>query len=542
MPIIDITTMQGEMPRLAPHLLPESAATVAKNCHFRHGVITPMMADAGGIKTFTQKVATLFRYREDVWFTWPETVEVIRSPVAQDQYGRVYFTDGHSPNVTSHDVATQGKGPFPSVCYRLGVPAPSHPIDVTRIIPPPDPRDDEPTDDDTRFYIETYVTGYGEEGPPGPASIEVTLTHPGSTVVLTLQPPGSQRSNITRRRIYRSASGGGIAEYLLLVELPIGVLTYQDTSPDNALGPVLETENCLMPPDEMRGLCLMANGIAAGFAGNQVMFSEAYLPYAWPERYKQSTAHDIVAIAPVGTGLVVGTTGWAYLFSGITPSNITHTQLPVMQACVSRHSMVSMDNFVLYASPNGLVSVDAEGNARVATEPIIEPRQWRRHFNPDSIKAWPLEGEYLAVYRTNKGTSAGFIFNPLTMDIRHLTTAFETAFHELASDMLYTLRENTLYPSQGSTKPLPMTWRSKPFLTPVGTSFSCLRIMSEHLNRVGVSLLVDNRQVLSMPPGTLIDGILRLPAITGRQWEVEVWGYAQVDRITLSTSMMDMPA
>lgn len=58
------------------------------------------------------------------------------------------------------------------------------------------------------------------------------------------------------------------------------MLVYQDTLLDKELGPVLETENFLMPPDEMIGLCLMANGIAAGFAGNQVMFSEAFLPYA----------------------------------------------------------------------------------------------------------------------------------------------------------------------------------------------------------------------------------------------------------------------
>ncbi len=36
MATIDITTMRGTMPRVAEHLLPESNATVAENCHFRH--------------------------------------------------------------------------------------------------------------------------------------------------------------------------------------------------------------------------------------------------------------------------------------------------------------------------------------------------------------------------------------------------------------------------------------------------------------------------------------------------------------------------
>ncbi|HFR4115270.1 TPA: hypothetical protein ACHVKA_003293 [Yersinia enterocolitica] len=52
MSAIDITTMHGEIPRAVPHLLPEQAATIAKNCHFRHGVITSVMVDIDGGKIF----------------------------------------------------------------------------------------------------------------------------------------------------------------------------------------------------------------------------------------------------------------------------------------------------------------------------------------------------------------------------------------------------------------------------------------------------------------------------------------------------------
>ncbi|AJJ62377.1 hypothetical protein AT01_715 [Yersinia aldovae 670-83] len=108
MSAIDITTMRGEMPRTVPHLLPEQAATVAKNCHFRHGVITPIMADVDGVKTFSLKPTTIFRYRDDYWFAWTDLVDAIRSPVAQDKYERVYFTDGKYPKVTSNEITTQG--------------------------------------------------------------------------------------------------------------------------------------------------------------------------------------------------------------------------------------------------------------------------------------------------------------------------------------------------------------------------------------------------------------------------------------------------
>ncbi|HDL8056201.1 TPA: hypothetical protein U5E25_001510 [Yersinia enterocolitica] len=158
MSAIDITTMCGEMPRAVSHLLPEQAATIAKNCHFRHGVITSVMADIDGGKTFKLKPTTIFRYHDDYWFAWTDLIDAIHSPVAQDKYERVYFTDGKYPKVTSNEIATQGEGNFPAVSFWLGIPAPANPIEVTAITP------------------------------PGPVSQEVTIVYPGSTVDLALQP------------------------------------------------------------------------------------------------------------------------------------------------------------------------------------------------------------------------------------------------------------------------------------------------------------------------------------------------------------------
>ncbi|EHY7438147.1 hypothetical protein K4064_003428 [Salmonella enterica] len=301
MPYIDITTMRGEMPRIVSTMLPDSAATHSENCHFRYGVITPHQSDSPVVKQFAIRPRTLFRYHDDVWFAWTDIVDAVRSPVAQDPYGRVYYTDGHFPKVTSAQIATRGAGNYPAASFRLGIPAPDMPVECTVVVPD-SPGDDDPTDDESRFYAETFVSAYGEEGPPGPVSLEVTIKYPGSAVDLTLQPPPLQNANITRRRIYRSASGGGEADFLLVAELDVSVLAYRDTLAAKELGPAMATWHYTMPPDNMTGLCLMANGIAAGFAGNEVMFSEAFLPYAWPDSYKQTTADDILAISPVGPG------------------------------------------------------------------------------------------------------------------------------------------------------------------------------------------------------------------------------------------------
>lgn len=543
MPCIDITTMHGEMPRVLPHMLPDGYSTLAQNCHFRFGVITPVNDDEKSNITFGIKPETVFRYRQDKWFTWPGIVDAVRSPVAQDPYGRVYYTDGQYPKVTSAQIATSGNGPYPTTSYRLGVPAPGSAITCIVLNPPPveEAEEDDAKDDETRFYTQTFVTAYGEEGPPGPQSMEVTVKKGGS-VDLTMQPPPLQNSNITRRRIYRSVSGGGNADFLLVTELDAGVLSFHDDLLTEQLGPTLETWHYVMPPDNMTGLCMMANGIAAGFAGNEVMFSEAFLPYAWPDSYRQTTEDDIVAIAPVGTALVIATKGQPYLFSGVSPSNISGAKLPLTQACVSRQSMVVMDGFVLYAGTNGLVSVSGDGNALIATEKILSPEQWRDMFNPSSVKAYQYRGEYVARYTKTDGSQAVFIFSPQDMDIRHMSTTFDTAYNDTATDTLYLVKGRELSVSQGANTPLPLVWRSKTFIAQDNTSFSCLRIKAPYPERVGVSVFADGQPVIQLSPGVLSGSVLKLPPVAGREWYLEVSGFGQVERISLSTSMAEMPA
>ncbi|ELP4925962.1 hypothetical protein QUN70_004764, partial [Salmonella enterica subsp. enterica serovar Kentucky] len=209
MPAIDIISMHGEMPRVLPHMLPDGYSALAQNCHFRFGVITPVNDDQKSEVIFDMNPETLFLYSQNKWFTWSGIVDVVRSPVAQDPYGRVYYTDGQYPKVTSAQIATSGSGPYPVNSYRLGVPAPESAITCSVLNPPPveGTEEGDAKDDETRFYTQTFVTAYGEEGPPGPQSSELTVKQGGS-VDLTMQPPPLQNSNITRRRIYRSVSGG----------------------------------------------------------------------------------------------------------------------------------------------------------------------------------------------------------------------------------------------------------------------------------------------------------------------------------------------
>lgn len=535
MPIIDIVTMRGMMPGVADHLLPNEVATIAQDCHFDRGVVAPIHADIQVGEIMPAKPMTLFHYHADYWFAWNKQVEVMRSPIAQDQYSRVYFTDGEFPKLTYDAIATGGSRK-PSAWYRLGVPAPTTPPNMQSVTPPSGTKDDDPTDDETRFYVETYVTGLGEEGAPGPASGKVTITIPGSTVVVGLSPVPTNNSNITRRRLYRSVSGGGLADYLLVAELPIATMTYSDSKKSGELGPVLETYGYAMPPEKLRGICQMANGISAGFVGNTVLFSEPYLPYAWPEKYKLTTEHDIVAIAAIDTALVVGTKGYPYLFQGASPSSITGQKLSsVQQACISSRSMVALDGLVLYASPDGLVGVGAEGG-HVVTEGIITRAQWQK-LQPHTLRAWYNEGKYVALTDTH-----GFVFDPKSGDLRWISGRWDAAVPDMELDALMLAKENRLLQWRGGAESLSMQWRSKVFVLPPGMRLAAARLMGENLALVGFALLVDGNKVFELAPGQVPVSAFRLPPVRGQRWQVEVTGTSVVERILLGGSIAEVTA
>lgn len=533
MPVLDIVTMRGTMPRVEPHLLSDEVAVIARDCHFDHGVISPLEDDISAGTELPVVPSTIFRYGQH-WFAWNKVVEAIRSPIAQDPYGRVYYTDGEYPKVTHAQIATGGANK-PTAWYRLGVPAPGVPVGIGAITPPMGGTDDDITDDETRYYVDTYVTAMGEEGAPGPVSGKVTIPIPGSTVNLVLSAPQSQDSNITKRRIYRSVSGGGLADYLLVAELPIAQAAFADNRADAQLGPVLETYGYTPPPASLRGLCQMANGMCAGIAGNSLYLCEPYLPYAWPEKYRLTTEHDIVAIAAIDTTLVIGTKGYPYLAQGVSPASVTTQKLSQLpQACISARSMVAMDGVVLYASPDGLVGIGANGG-QVVTEQIITRNQWRA-MKPETMRAWHHEGKYVAMTDTH-----GLIFDPKSGDLRELTNRWDAAVSDMESDSLFVTKGRHLHIWRGGNASNgQFIWRSKLFMVPEGTSFSCCRVLADEIDLVGIRLFVDAEIVMELPPGNLVAGAFRLPPVRGRRWQVEVFGTSLVSRITLASSMMEM--
>lgn len=538
MALIKIPTFKGEVPAYAPHLLPNEASTKALDCTFEGGELSPLKVDLETGETVPADTVTMFRYEEQYWFTWNLDVDPIKSPIAKDPWRRVYWTDGTYPKVT-YNTIFNGQGRLPINHYRLGVPAPHNAPTIKSSLPAIDLENEV-----TIYYVFTYSTAIGEEGMPGPVSAELRCFPVGveqeddkgdktlSKVVLELQPPGTNNSNIEKINIYRTTAAAGAAEFLKVASVPIATAEYTDSIKDSDLSNPLETETFSMPPDDMIGLCVMANGICAGFRSNEVLFSEAYLPYAWPEGYRLSIEEDVIAIEPIGTSLVVGTTGDPYLFTGVSPANIASQRLEIAQACVSKSSMVNIGMAVIYAAPDGLVAVAPDGVTMI-TAGIIEPHAWKQMLDPSTIKAFRYESKYIAVHSTG-----AFIFDPVSKDLRRLSESWSAGYTDPKDESLYFVKGDKVVKFQGGDDYKTLTWKSKEFVA-VNSSFGCVRIDCDDISKVAFKYFIDGVEVLSRSEGSTLQ-TFTLPSIRGDSFQFEISSKSVINTIRIANSKQEL--
>ncbi|MEM1152944.1 MAG: hypothetical protein AAGI44_02320 [Pseudomonadota bacterium] len=528
---IAVNMFTGEKPRVGENLLPDEAAAVAEGCLYDSGHLEGIPQRTAIAAALVADPRSIFFYEGAHWFSWLADVSVIESPIAQDAYARVYFTGDGAPKVTSNLIAT-GSDPKPAASYRLGVPAPDAPIAVISS----GGGDDDDSTDESRAYVFTYVTEYGEEGPPSAASNIVVLDDPTTnTVDLTLPTLSTNPYNITQKRIYRTVTTGSDTSFYLVAEIPLAQTAYNDAILSVDLGPAVATDGYDLPPDDMSGLVMGSNGMAAGFAGNEFMVSEPYLPYAFPLAYRRSTVHDIVAIAATATGFVLATTGFPYVVSGVRPDAMSEIKIDLMQACVSARSMVDMGDFVLYASPDGLVRV-SESGAGVMTETIIKKRDWAQ-FHPETIRAYRYENKYIAFFNDGQGDSGGFVFEPESMTITRLGYYASAGYNDLETDELYLVIDGALYQWATGTQVDAYRWRSKVFHRP-DMAYGAAKVWTKDPANVGFKLFVDDAEVMSVD--ALTNETFRLPDVRGCRWQFELFGTGTVERVSIAGSFGDL--
>jgi hypothetical protein len=392
---------------------------------------------------------------------------------------------------------------------------------------------DNPEVPETRVYTWTWVNkeaGFEFESAPAPASTSVDV-RTGQTVAVSGRAVIPTGYLVTHWRLYRAVAG----IYLFVGELPASQITFTDDVLAEELGEELPSLTWLTPPDTLRGLTNLPNGIMAGFTGRDIYFCDPYHPHAWPVEYNQTVDYPVVGLGRMDTTLAVLTTGTPYFIQGSHPDSMVVVKSDLEQACASKRSIVSVGGAVIYASPDGLVMLSS-GGSKVITDQFFTRAQWQSAFRPSSIHAYHHDMKYVAFY-DNGTTTGGFIFD-LTSGQLILHTIYATAgFNDLRADKLYTTFSDRSVKIWLDGAAMGYTWRSKKFTMPQIMGFSCAQVEAEAYPVTAKvysdGTLVHTQTVTSRTP-------FRLPAKPGRDWEFQIEGNTEVFAVAVAQSMEEL--
>lgn len=390
---------------------------------------------------------------------------------------------------------------------------------------------------ESRTYVYTYVSAYGEEGPPSPASAVIDIDPDQAVSLSGMSAAPSGAYNVTLKRIYRSSTVGNQAQFQFVAEIPVANATYSDTKKQSDLGEVLPSETWEAPPAKLFGLRMMANGIACGFVKDgtdrTVVLSEAFLPHAWPPEYSFTTDDTIVGVGVFRQSIAVLTKSFPYIIYGVDPAAMSMTKLELQQACVSAKSIVETGDGVMYASPDGLISISGNG-AQNITQNLFTREQWQE-FVPSSMQCFFHDGRIHILYTPASGSRGTLIIDIsgqgaiLTRADINAATEIKGGYYDSRSDTLYWIQGgNIVRHNRGSE--LTYTWRSKVFKAPKPLNFNCAQVLAE---TYPINLKVYADGVLKLNKNVQNANIFTLPAgFLAQDWEYQVTNATTTNNVT----------
>lgn len=556
-----IAGFSGLVPRLAKQLLASNQAQIATNCTLTSGDLRPINAPSLVFSPVMDgDIISMFRMEKDgneKWLAWSADVDVARSPIAGNSSRRFYYTGDGEPRTSDFELASVGSVSSPSAsgCYVLGV---TQPVTAPLVTPA------EGTGATvTRSYVYTYVTQWGEESKPSPAS-PVTTGKVDSTWLLSAMdtvPPNSGtvsaavkdtpmagRVTVTldtvsglragediifasvagmtdlnakfklisvdtatkkivvalataqtfaaggteatwarsaphntsgmSKRIYRTLTTSSGTEYHYVVTVPAATAIYSDTAPDSAVasGEVLPSATWDMPPADMKGIVILANGIAAGFVGNEVLFSEPFKPYAWPAGYRQTYDQNIMAIGVSGTTLVGMTTGNPFTITGVEPVTMGGgmEKLGVAWPCMAKRGVASFAFGVGYPAPQGMVIIGT--NSDIVTKDLFTQKEWSE-LNPGTFIAASADNRYYCGYSVNDSSLMFVIDKAENASFIKVNQKITAIWADPATGKLYVAADKKIYQWEGDvgTK-LFYEWKSRKFVTAPPVNYGAAKI------------------------------------------------------------------
>ena len=455
--MIDIRTFGGLTPSTGRHLLQGDGAAEAVNCRLGSGELRPL-ARMKRDHILPCKGA-MFRWHG----TWLHYTDAGRRFVPGPVYGedqRLYMTGAAGGAVVYTTVTNEKK---------LGVKEPGSKPTVSV-----SGEADATPSSISRVYTYTLVSALGEEGPPSPASDVVTLqTGQSVTIEALLTPAHDGYVPVTKKRLYRAATGNEATDYLFVAELSADQTSFTDTIDDSLLGESLPSVGWREPPSELKGLCSLPGGILAGFVGQEVRLCEPNMPQAWPDAYAYTVEYPIVQLAASERTLFILTNGPVYAMSVDDITAAVPVRLEGETPCLSPRGVIETPAGVVFPSRNGLyVVANGISSPQLITNNYYQEPEWL-DLNPSSMFGCWCAGTLYVFSRTLSESHQGFC---LSMDNKLMATtdiAVDDVTVATDGERMFVAVDNTCWEWEGDKNTNLFTiWRSKSFLLSNPTNFA----------------------------------------------------------------------
>jgi hypothetical protein len=426
------------------------------------------------------------------------------------------------------------------------------------------------SDYESRAYVYTLVSDWGEEGPPSPPSdvaniLLVNAVGNASIGIAWNRPTGYE--GINRARLYRTESGDSGAQFYFVKEFNVtggsngsaatiseevgGSTNLTDTVPSISLGEELPSTTWTPPPAGLFGLMTMPNGFFLGFTGNTIYASEAYQPHAWPFAYTKTVDYNIVGGASYGQSAVICTQRQPYLVTGADPASLTVSKVDLNAPCINIDGICSVGTGVAYPTYEGLAVV-SDTAATIVTNSLMSRADWLAMWD-SSMSACFHENTYFAFSQNPAKPSFALCFDGAEMRMFTLSTLqAQSAVKDPIDDSMYFITKTggfwcSLTKWDASPSQQAYTWYSKLFTMTHPVSMSALQIFATQYP-INCEVLATT-DALGDPDALTSIGVfnitnsqpIRLPAgFRAREWQLHIGGTAPVQTVRMATTMGEL--
>lgn len=486
------------MPRLTPFGLPDQMAVRATNCKLNSGEVRGINALATLHDFGNNAIKKAFRIpgSPDIWmgFEDPDAV-VVRSPVTNDTFKRYYW---HEPGGRVY-YNTEARIANGDPAFKLGIPQPDQDPTVTPS------GGTGPTV--TRAYVYTFVSAYGEEGPPS-NPITNSGNNDGTWAIANLDTTPSEAAdrNITHKNIYRTVTSiTGTADYYLVAQVTLATTSYNDTEIDSIVagrGQNLLSAQWFEPETDMDGMVGFPNGVLLGWRDSDIFMTVPFRPHAWNPLYTVSVKQPIVGIGVTGNTAVVCTQGPPSAITMNVPEAAALQEIQAPEPCLSRGSIIGTPAGVFYASQNGLMFFGPNGFDNITRE-ILSEDEWERDYNPGELRATRHQTQYIGI--TQPGT--GYVLDSAELrqgfvELANLGSV-SNLFDDIWTGEVYLMSNGVVYLwDEPQSAQLVWRWASKRWLLPYEANVGAVRLTGHKSAFEGLPATPGGSQVafVTVPP------------------------------------------